>query len=270
MSGASVTYSGFQDAFYQNFWIDNVSLVLTTLANSTLNGINLTVVGNPLNDDANWGSSSLSLNSQWTLDPISIEFTTTSPSLSFNLNTSIFGYRETTSKIDQQNNDGLNYYILENGTIYWEFYHNFYMPSQYSYFEFIFSKPKNWEFIYALDPTLQSRPFENGALGDLDLKINKTNALFPGWWSFKATSPNYLDIENTMMLKQGEWTHTSFDTGESTRIKTQVNYSSEIPSNIESTEVNLTIFDSEGHQWYSEVKSPLSNGTILFSEVRIL
>jgi len=201
------------------------------------------------------------------LDPISIEFTTNSPSLSFNLNTSIFGYRETTSKIDQQDNEGLNYYILENGSIYWEFYHNFYMPSQYSDFEFIISKPKNWEFIYALDPTLQSRFFENGALGDSDLKINKLNALYPGWWSFKATSPNYLDIANTMMLKQGEWTHTSFDTGESTRIKTQVNYSSEIPINIESTEVNLTIFDPEGHQWYSEVKSPLSNGTVLFSEI---
>jgi len=269
MSGASVTYSGFEDLFEQKFLFDNVSLVLTTLANSLQDGINLTIDDNYLIDDSSWGKSSLSLNNLWILNPISIEFTTTSPSLSFNLNTSIFGYRETTSKIDQLNNEALNYYILENGTIYWEFYHNFYMPAQYSDFEFTIDKPGNWNFISVLDPTLQSRPYEYGGEGDIILQINKSNALFPGWWSFKATSPNYLDIANTMMLKQGEWTHTSFDTGESTRIKTQVNYSSEIPNNIESTEVNLTIFDPEGQQWHSEVKSPLSNGTVLFSEITL-
>ncbi len=112
MSGASITYSGFEDLFQQRFWFDNVSLVLTTLANSNQDGINLTIDGNYPIDDPSWGRSSLSLNNLWILNPISIEFTTTSPSLSFNLNTSIFGYRETTSKIDQLNNEGLNYYIL--------------------------------------------------------------------------------------------------------------------------------------------------------------
>ena len=267
MSGASVTYSGFEDLFQQNFWFDNVSLVLTTLANSTQDGINLTIDGNYPIDDSSWGRSSLSLNNLWVLNPISIEFTTTSPSLSFNLNTSIFGYRETTSKIDQLNNEGLNYYILENGTIYWEFYHNFYMPSQYSDFEFIISKPKNWEFISALDPTLQSRVFEDGAMGDSDLKINKSNALFPGWWSFKATSPNYLNISNTKMYKQGEWTQPSFNTGESTIIKTQVNHSNEVPINLGSTEVNLTVYDPEGGVWFSETQTPLSNGSVFFSEL---
>ncbi|MBY9016784.1 MAG: hypothetical protein KGD68_13930, partial [Candidatus Lokiarchaeota archaeon] len=163
--------------------------------------------------------------------------------------------------------EGVSFEILENGTVYWYFSHNFFMPSQYSDFEFIINKPLNWEFIYALDPTLLSRPFENGNVGDSLLKINKTNALFPGWWSFKARSPNYLDIENTKMLKQGEWTHTSFITGESTRIKTQVNYSGEVPNDIESTEVNLTISDPEGNRWYSEVKSPLLNGSVFFSEL---
>jgi len=269
MSGASVTYSGFQDAFNQDFWIDNISLVLTTLANSSQDGINLTIDGNSLMNDANWGSSSFSLNNLWSLNPISIEFTTTSPSLSFNLNTSIFGYREIRSKIDQQNIDGLNYYILENGTVIWEFYHNLYMPNEYSDFEFTIDKPENWIFISVLDPTLQTRPYEYGGEGDIILHINKTSALFPGWWSFKATSPNYLDISNTLMLKQGEWINTNFNTGESTRIKTQVNYSGEIPNHIESTEVNLTIYDPEGNQWYSEVNSPLSNGTVFFSEITL-
>jgi len=267
MSGASVSYSGFQDAYQQVIWFDNLSLILTTIANSSQDGINLLFNKYNINQGEQWGQSYLDLNGTCAADPVTLTVNTTSPSLSFELDTILYGYHDTTSRIGQSTLEGVSYEILENGSIYWYFSHNLFMPSQYSNFEFIISKPKNWEFIYALDPTLQSRPFENGALGDSDLKINKSNALFPGWWSFKATSPNYLDIANTMMLKQGEWTHTSFDTGESTRIKSQVNYSSEIPNNIESTEVNLTIFDPEGHQWYSEVKSPLSNGTVLFSEI---
>ncbi|GAH62805.1 unnamed protein product, partial [marine sediment metagenome] len=127
--------------------------------------------------------------------------------------------------------------------------------------------PLNWDFLYVKDPTLESKPYEFGKLDDIILKVNKSNALFPGWWTFKAQSPNYLLHSNTKLLKQGEWTHTSFITGESTKIKTQVNYSSEIPTNVASTGVNLTIFDPEGQQWYSEVKSPLTNGSVFFSEI---
>lgn len=268
-AGSSTLYSGYDDGNANLIWFDNVSLAISTIANSTQDGINLRINTIDLIEKSEWGKAGLNLTDGWDTNPIILNFNTTSPSLSFNLNTILYGNHSTKSRIDQSINEGISYKILENGTIYWEFYHNFYMPSQYSDFEFIISKPKNWEFIYALDPTLQSRLFENGALGDSDLKINKSEALFPGWWSFKATSPNYLDIVNTMMLKQGEWTHTSFDTGESTRIKTQVNYSGEIPVNIESTEVNLTIFDPEGHQWHSEVKSPLSNGTVFFSEITL-
>ncbi|MFX0059786.1 MAG: hypothetical protein ACFE8J_15925, partial [Candidatus Heimdallarchaeota archaeon] len=72
---------------------------------------------------------------------------------------------------------------------------------------------------------------------------------------------------NTKMLKQGEWVDTSFITGETTRIKTQVNYSNEIPPSIESTEVNLTIYDPEGLVWYEESMNPYPNGTVIFSEI---
>ena len=43
--------------------------------------------------------------------------------------------------------EGVSYEILENGTIIWEFSHNFYMPAQYSDFEFIIHKPEAWNFI---------------------------------------------------------------------------------------------------------------------------
>jgi len=267
MSGGTITYSGFNERFQQLFWFDNISLVLITVANSSQSDINLTLNGYSLTQGDQWGKSELNITGNWGVNPVVLTVNTSSTSLTFELDTFLYGYHETTSRIGQTILEGVSYEILENGSVYWYFSHNFYMPSQYSDFEFIIDKPVNWEILYALDPTLLSRPFENGNIGDSLLKINKTNALFPGWWSFKATSPNYLDIANTKMLKQDEWVHTSFNTDESTRIKTQVNYSGEIPNNLESTEVNLTIFDPEGNQWYSEVKSPLSNGSVFFSEL---
>ncbi|MHA2288887.1 MAG: hypothetical protein ACXABG_08870, partial [Promethearchaeota archaeon] len=267
MSGNSVTLTNFEEAYQNIIWFDNISFVVTASANSTQSDINLKLNGSDLTDGNDWGISQKNITHTWETNPIILNFNTTSPDLSFNLDTMIYGNHKTQSKVGQTAFEGVSYEILDNGSVYWYFSHNFFMPSQYSDFEFVINKPLNWEFMYVLDPTILSRPFENGDIGDSILKINKTNALFPGWWSFKATSPNYIDNANTKMLKQGEWIHSNFDTGDSTRIKTQVNHSGEVPNGIGSTEVNLTIYDPEGNQWYSEVKSPLSNGTVLFSEI---
>jgi len=266
-SGNSASFGGYDDRYQQVIWFSNISLILTTTANSTQSAINLRINDNSMSDYDTWGISNLTLYNNWDSNPLTLSFLTDSSSLTFDLNTTLFGYHETTSKIGQTSNQGVFYQILENGTILWEFSHNFYMPAQYSDFEFIIDKPENWNFISVLDPTLQSRPYEYGGEGDKTLQINKENAIFPGWWTFKATSPNFLNISNTKLLKQGQWTHTSFTTGESTIIKTQVNFSNEVPFNLGSTEVNLTVFDPEGNQWYSEVKSPLSNGSVFFSEL---
>ena len=268
--GAGYLYSGgsaLEDTFTNIIWFDNISLVVTTKSNATQLGVDLTINSQSLQESSEWGSSNQTITQIWEKNPITLTLNTSSPNLEFDLNTTVYGYHYGKSMINQQNTEGVLYEILKNGKIYWEYYHNLYIPNQYADLEFVINKPKNWEIISALDPTLQEIPFEKGKTGDTSLKINKSYAIFPGWWTFRATSPNYLNQSNTKLLKQGEWTQTSFNTGESTRIKTQVNYSDEIPSNIELTEVNLTVFDPEGNQWYSEVKSPLSNGSVFFSEL---
>ncbi|NVM45334.1 MAG: hypothetical protein HWN79_10485, partial [Candidatus Lokiarchaeota archaeon] len=260
--GNGVEYTGFDHLDIQEAYFDNIQLILKTSANSTQSGINLQFNNSILNDDNTWGVSYLNLTSNWNSNPLTLTVTTNSPSLTFDLDTSLYGYHETKSRVGQTTLEGVSYEILENGTIIWTFLHNFYMPSQYSDFEFTIYKPTNWNFISVLDSTLQSRPYEYGGEGDSILQISKDNALFPGWWTFKATSPNYLSLTNTKLSNQEPFT-----TGDSTRIKTQVNNSNDIPGNIASTEVNLTIYDPEGNQWYSEVNSPLSNGTVFFSEI---
>ncbi len=268
MSGASVSYSGFDDRFQQFFWFDNISLTLTTLCNSTQSDINLTLNGkNLLNDNNQWGNSYQNFTGLWETNPIILTVQTYSPSLVFDLDTTIYGYHETTSRVGQTTQEGVSYQILENGSIYWEFTHNFYMPSQYSDFEFEISKPVNWDFSEVLDPTFQPRTFEGGNEGEAYLKINKTNANFPGWWTFRATSPNYLNISNSKTSNNGQWGVTKFSTGDSIRIKSQVNYSEEVPPNVDLTLVDLNIYYPNGTLCYQESIAPFSNGTVIFSSI---
>ena len=165
-SASSSYYGGYLDRFQQIVWFDNVTLGLTTLANSSQNGINLTINSQELIDGNQWGVSNQSLTSLWDSDPVVLTINTTSPSIKFKLNTTLYGHRNVTSKINQQNDDGIKYEILKNGSIYWEFLHNLFMPAEYSDFEFIINKPNNWNVISVLDPTLQSRTFEYGGYGD--------------------------------------------------------------------------------------------------------
>ncbi|KKK41904.1 MAG: hypothetical protein Lokiarch_39000, partial [Candidatus Lokiarchaeum sp. GC14_75] len=267
MSGASIDYFGFEDRYQQIFWFDNISLGLTTKANSSQNDINLTINGENLIEGNQWGNSNKNFTGIWNINPVTLAVQTNSPSLSFNLDTVLYGFHETTTRVGQTTQEGVSYQIYENGSVYWEFTHNFYMPSQYTDFEFIISKPTNWRFLSVLDPTLQSILFEGGNIGDQYIKINKTSAVFPGWWTFQATSPNFINLTTTKMFKQGQWVGNSFITGESTRIRTQINFSNEIPPNLILTNANLTIYDPTGSIWYQESMNPFSNGTVVFSDI---
>ena len=269
MSGATISYSGFEDQYEQVIWFDNVSLILTTLANSSQSDINLRLNNYVLSEETIWGDSYLNLTSNWDSNPLTLTVTTNSPSLSFELDTYLYGYHDTYSRVGQTLIKGTSYEILENGTVYWYFTHNFFMPSQYSDFEFIVNKPSNWQILYALDPTLLSRPFENGNIGESFLKINKTNALYPGWWSFKATSLNFIQEENVKISRNGQWGASEFQTGDIAQIKAQINKTNEIPPGLDQTIANLTIYSPEGGLWFEDSAIPMTNGTVIFSNFNI-
>ena len=265
-SASSSYYGGYLDRFQQIVWFDNVTLGLTTLANSSQNGINLTINSQELIDGNQWGVSNQSLTSLWDSDPVVLTINTTSPSIKFKLNTTLYGHRNVTSKINQQNDDGIKYEILKNGSIYWEFLHNLFMPAEYSDFEFIINKPNNWNVISVLDPTLQSRTFEYGGFGDEIIKINITEAVFPGWWTFKAISSNYLNSSSIIVMKNGVPGQNSFRTDDSFQIKTNITYNDEIPNDLDNTEINLTIYHPTGDIWVQESITPPLNGCVEFSQ----
>jgi hypothetical protein len=68
MSGSSITYSGFDERFQQNFWFDNLSLVLTTLANSSQTDINLKLDNNGLTLGSKWGNSYVNFTGNWNIN----------------------------------------------------------------------------------------------------------------------------------------------------------------------------------------------------------
>ena len=60
-SRSSAYFQGFEDRYQQTIWFDNLTLVLTTIANSTQNGINLTINNKDLSNLNNWGSAELNI-----------------------------------------------------------------------------------------------------------------------------------------------------------------------------------------------------------------
>ena len=111
--------------------------------NAQKSKIDLTINSQSLQDSSEWGLSNQTITQTWDTNPILLTLNTSSPNLEFDLNTTVYGHHIGNSKINQQNTEGVSYKILDNGSVYWEFYHNLYIPNQYSDNEFIIDKPKN-------------------------------------------------------------------------------------------------------------------------------
>jgi hypothetical protein len=269
-AGSSTAYSGYEDGNANVIWFDNLTLSLTTIANATQDGINLTLNTFNFENRDVWGKALLNLTTIENTNPLILILNTTSPELSFELNATVYGFHKTITRYNQQYDQGISYKILKNGSILWEIYHNLYMPSDYEDFEILINKPLNWEFISVSDPFLQPRAFEGGNIGDNYIKVNMSNALFAGWYYLTASSPNYLNSGNTEVKVEEQWLDSGiFSTDDTIQIRTQVNYTGEIPTNLVSTEANLTIYNPDGDIWYEETQTPLSNGTVYFFEITL-
>jgi hypothetical protein len=261
-------YPQVDDVLQNVIWFDNVQLEITTIANATQSDIDLRIDNESIIDKEKWGSGELTLTNDWISNSIIQTISTSSPNLEFLLNTTLYGSKIGTSKYNQLNDEGTIYNIIDNNTIIWEFYHNFYMPSQYSDFEFSISKPENWQILSVLDPTFLSVPFEGGTSGDHFVNITKEYAKYPGWWKFQATSPNYLQEINTLMARNGEWGYNEFKSGDFAQIRTQVNNSGDVPLGLSQTQVNLTIYDPTDLLWYEYSATPLVDGNLVFPTIQ--
>jgi len=253
----------------QLIWFDNINLELTTLVNSTQSDINLTINNYKLIDSNEWGKSSLTLNETWTEDPILLSINSSSNYLIFDISISISLYHYSPTLINELQDEGISYEILENGTIYWEFLHNFGKPSLYDDFEIFIQKPKDWSFIQVLNPIFSEIPFEGGTSNDNYLLINDSYTINSGTWRFKATSPNYINISNTKLWKNGVLDNDIFLTGDDFKVSTQINFSGYIPGNLEETSAKLTMVFPNGTIWYQESYTVGVDGYVNFTELSL-
>jgi hypothetical protein len=85
MSGRSMTLTNFEEAYQNIIWFDNVSLVLTAIANSSQSDIDLKLNNYSLNESNDWGVSTLNITDYWDANPVVLTVQTLSPSLDFEL-----------------------------------------------------------------------------------------------------------------------------------------------------------------------------------------
>ncbi|MBD3194951.1 MAG: hypothetical protein GF317_07855 [Candidatus Lokiarchaeota archaeon] len=260
------TLNGF-DQGQQIIWFDDIFLTLTTKANATQPGINLSINSQSINDGSSWGEGDQTLNGLWEKNPITLTITTDSPDLEFQFDTNISLFRQVVSDQNEDGIDGTEYEILKNGSVYWGFKYNHYKPVQYTDFEFKIFKPTTWKIKSVLDPTDNSEPFDGGDYGDSFLFVNRTFATFPGWWSIEAISNNYINKTNTKLAKNNTWGYYTFFTDDTLTIGTQINYSNNIPPTLDSTEAELSLYFPNASLWYSESQFVSLDGTVNFSDV---
>ena len=98
-----------------------MSLGLTTIANATQEGINLTLNSISFNDKEIWGNSALNLTDVLSTNPLLLTLNTTSPDLTFNLNTTIYGFHKARTSYNQQYDEGVSYTILNNWNGFYAF-----------------------------------------------------------------------------------------------------------------------------------------------------
>jgi len=136
-SGGEILFGGFEDRYQQVIWFDNITLSLTTNANSTQEGIDLKIYGDNLDAGNEWGQASQIISSNiWEENPVILNVSTTASELYFELDTTLYGFHNTTTKFNRDYDEGVSYTILENGSVYWEFLHDFAKIDHYSDFEF--------------------------------------------------------------------------------------------------------------------------------------
>lgn len=254
----------------QLMWLDNIEFELTTEVNATQTGLKIN--NKSVQNGENWGSGSLNLTGTWDQDPVKTSINVTSPIVSFDLDTTIYGSHNTTSTISQSTVNGTNLNALKNGTIEWEFFHYVYIPTLWLNYSFVIFKPLNWEIFEVFDGKGDKRvSYQYGGIGENNLTIPDSIASVPGYWRIILRSPNYINKTNTHILKDSKWVETAaYYKGDFVKIRTQINYSDEIPTNLGDTKANLTIIHPNGTVWWEESEIPnINNGSVKFSEIQV-
>ncbi len=264
----SWSYTG-DDVDKQVAFFDNISLVLKTEANCTQTGINLEFDNLAVDESSTiWGSGSFTKYDSWDSNPMQILLTTDAEKLEFDLYSEVYGFHSDSTHEQSNGLSGTKVTIFNNETVQWEAYHNVFVPSQYSDFEYDVTKPINWNITHVDDPTgLQYLSYLNGDIGDDSFSIETD---FLGWWKFIAESDSKLITSSTDLWDDSSWKDFDsgdivYDIGENIRIRTALFNPAQI-GNLLSTKANLTVYYPNETIYYVDDVNPDGSGNIQFSD----
>ncbi len=268
--GNGVEYTGFDHLDIQEAYFDNIQLILKTSANSTQTNVNIEFDGLSLTDSSSdWGSATFSRYNTWDSDPMQILMSVDGPKIEFDLTSNVYGYHTTNSKSEIHGSTGSKLTIYTNESVIWETYHNVYIPSGYSNFEYEGTKPSDWNIYRIEDPTGLGSIFTGGGKSDSKFTISSASS---GWWKILAESTNMLESSNTELFN-GSWQHYlnnfSYDVDEIIQFRTDLNMSVGPIGNILATTADLTIYNPENEIWHTESITPDITGSIEFPNIQI-
>lgn len=266
-----ISYTGFNNSNAHVVYVDNIKLIIQSEVNSTQSDINLTIDGTlTANTGYNYqfGKANISKPISYSTNPIKLLMETNASMLQLDLSSHVYAYHEAESYSMANGIKGKTLKISTTGSIEWSFYHLVYTPPQYTNFQYSILKSSDWNYLEVKDPTGLDVDFDYGKIDDGNITINKSYAYYPGWWYFKAESPNLIDKTNTRLWNRTEWLNYQdisadnslfYDIGDTISLQTKINM-----INQESTWANLTVFYPNATEWFTTVSHPDSDGNIQF------
>ncbi|MHA1791728.1 MAG: hypothetical protein ACTSVI_03725 [Promethearchaeota archaeon] len=193
---SAIEFTGFSDQDRQIVFVDDIKLVLISVANSTQPDINLQVNGTLVSElsSLGWGNAQYLDHGNWTSSFVNLSFTTNSPQLKFNLDVTLDMESAVNSTWQQDfTKQGVLNEITNGDNASWFFFENVYIPSGYQDYNLTVQIPSDWKIDTIEDPTGLPVSYQQGQLND---SVFYFSTSFPGWYAVKAVSSNYL--KNTM------------------------------------------------------------------------
>ncbi|MFX1294183.1 MAG: hypothetical protein ACFFD2_04915 [Promethearchaeota archaeon] len=278
--GLEVTYSvNYDPDIKPMIMVDNFKLYIKSRVPPDT--LNLEMDGLTVTGGSGYGNCTLIPTNPWTLTPVQVNFTwypTPTPinnedfTVTFMCDTILFA-----SKVGQTlytadpSKTGLLLQTDQGTNISWSFQYYVNLPTGYWNHSLVISQPADWTFTFVSEPQLPAvNRLSNCTLGSITVPTTNITISPDGYWRFQAYSPNYLNKIHPQIYNGSHWINsTNLMVTNLTRIICQIYNGTGFPPNLDSSSINLTIFNPNNQLWYSNITPIFVNGWAIFPNLTI-
>ena len=279
--GYEYTYEDYENGDYQQIFIDNVKLIMSTEVKPSQIQLKM---NNKDVDDIVWGKGSVEENNIWTTSLVDANFSGTDIwelggykiSLKADINLYVRKHTPETNYETNTNSLGTIFSVSNNSIVNWDFYTYFSVPNGYEENLMRVNFPKDITITWVSEPqdpsTNRLSECDASTQGLIIIPVNNISATPDGFWKFKATSPNYCEGLNILNNASGSWiSDNQFLSGGFINITAKISNPLLISGYIHQTKVHLFLRFPNGTIWTAsnQLKSPNPNGYVYFDPFQI-